>query len=65
MGMGFEDEDFNLPRYKDLVGCLYKPLPYLLLGDEIFSLKPWLMGPFPENNLSEKDRISPLPTQNN
>ena len=29
-------------------------LPYVFVGDEIFSLKPWLMKPFPGRNLEEK-----------
>ena len=32
-------------------------LPYVLLGDDIFPLKPWLMKPFPGKNLSEEQRV--------
>ena len=38
MGMRFEVKDFILPQDKDLEECPYKPLPYFLLGDEIFPL---------------------------
>ena len=32
-------------------------LPYVLVGDDIFPLKPWLMKPFPGNGLPELERI--------
>ena len=34
-----------------------KNLPYVLLGDEIFPLRPWLMKPYPEKQLDETQRI--------
>ena len=40
MGIRFATNDFNLPIAEKLNGCAYKPLPYFLLGDEIFPLKP-------------------------
>lgn len=57
MGNRFSDKDFHLPEDQDLCGCPYKPLPYFLVGDEIFPLKSWLMGPYPGNNLTEPLRI--------
>ena len=57
MGNRFANEDFHLPKAKDLKGCKYKPLPYFLVGDEIFPLKSWLMRPFPGSNLSEEHKI--------
>lgn len=32
-------------------------LPYVLIGDEIFPLKPWLMKPYPGRNLDEPHRV--------
>ena len=34
-----------------------KTLPYVLLGVDIFPLKPWLMKPNPGKNLDEPKRI--------
>jgi hypothetical protein len=33
------------------------PLPYVILGDEGFGLKPWLMRPFPGSNLPPKEAV--------
>ena len=35
-------------------GCKFSPLPYFVLGDEIFLLKNWLMKPYPGINSNEK-----------
>ena len=32
-------------------------LPYVLIGDGIFPLKPWFMKPFPGRNLNDNRRI--------
>lgn len=32
-------------------------LPYVLIGDDIFPLKPWLLKPYPGKNLTEAKRI--------
>ena len=42
--------DFKLQKY-DLHDC-----PYFLLGDEILSLKKWLMRPFPGKTADEEKR---------
>ena len=44
----------NIPPPRHL-GCLLNPLPYYLVGDEIFSLKTWLK-PYP-GQPSEEERI--------
>ena len=57
MGIRFADQDFELPKDQKLSGCDYGELPYFLVGDEIFPLKPWLMRPFPGRRLPEDERI--------
>ncbi|XP_066910825.1 putative nuclease HARBI1 [Clytia hemisphaerica] len=57
MGMRFEEKDFDLPKDEKLSGCNFGPLPYFLVGDEIFPLKYWLMRPFPGRFLLEEERI--------
>ena len=32
-------------------------LPYVLIGDEIFPLKPWLIKPYPGRSLDEQRRV--------
>ena len=34
-----------------------KNLPYVLVGDDIFPLKLWLLEPYPGKNLSESERV--------
>ena len=57
MGEGFEYGTIKLPNPSQVVGCDYDPLPYFILGDEIFPLKSWLLRPFGERNLSEEKLI--------
>ena len=56
LGQRFENETINLPKAKTLEGCSFDPLPYFLVGDEIFPLKQWMMRPYP-GNLTESQRI--------
>ena len=39
MGQEFESVGMKLPAPEDLSSCSFEPLPYFLLGDEIFPLK--------------------------
>ena len=55
-GKAFENLPTRLQIPKpNLVGD--KELPFVLLGDDIFPLKPWLMKPFPGTKLDESQRI--------
>jgi len=56
MGKGFKQNLLKLPRPETLHGCEYDPLPYYLVGDEIFPLKTWMMRPYP-GKLDEEQRI--------
>ena len=58
MGKAFEDGTINFPAAIHLPGCDQLPsLPYFLVGDEIFALKPWLMHPYPGRNIPEEKSI--------
>ena len=45
IGRRFESGKVNLPPPESLQDCTFDPLPYYMVGDEIFPLKPWLMRP--------------------
>lgn len=47
MGKAFEDGSISLPKPEHLPGCNLPRLPYYLVGDKIFALKPWLQCPCP------------------
>ena len=55
-GQAFENSptNFNVPC-PTLHGT--ETLPYVLIGDDIFPLKPWLMKPFPGKGLSEPQKV--------
>ena len=58
MGKAFEDGTINFPAAVHLPGCDQLPsLPYFIVGDKIFALKPWLMRPYPGRNISEERSI--------
>ena len=52
-----ENSALQLPQPATLDGCNYDPLPYFLVGDEIFPLKSWLMHPYPCRTLKEEESI--------
>lgn len=55
-GQCFEDHpsEMHLPSSSTHGG---HNLAYVLVGDDIFPLKPWLMKPYPGKNLSEFERV--------
>ena len=57
MGKKLEQCALNIPCATTLNGCLYDPLPYFLIVDEIFPLKTYLMRPCPGSALTEKKSV--------
>ena len=43
MGAAFDNEEFDIPDPRNIND---HTLPYVLVADEMFQLKPWLMKPF-------------------
>lgn len=56
MGAKLENGEFDVPPPSSYKSCSFDPLPYFLVGDEIFPLKTWLMRPFP-GQLSHSQKI--------
>ena len=57
MGKQLAQENLNLPCASTLEDCAYDPLPYFLVGDEIFTLKTYLMRPYPGSQLNEEKSV--------
>ena len=57
MGNGFEDNKMFLPDPKKLSSFHQKELPYFILGDDIFALKPWHMRGYRGADLTEEQRV--------
>ena len=57
MGQRLANGTLNFPDPSTLEGCSYDPLPYFLVGDEIFPLKTWLMRPYPGSGLTLEGSI--------
>ena len=55
-GQKVEAGEMNIPPPRHLESCSFDPLPYYLVGDEIFPLKIWLIRPYP-GQLSGEERI--------
>jgi len=51
-----EDNALGLPPPEPLTGCT-SDLPYFIVADEAFALKPWLMKPYPRRNMAIEQRI--------
>ena len=54
MGRAFLNNEMHIPLPNSING---HSLPYVIVADEIFGLKPWLMKPFPGKDLTETDAI--------
>ena len=57
MGKMLENNRLKVPLPEKLDECKFEPLPYFLVGDEIFPLKSWLIRPYPGKNLTEEQRV--------
>ena len=57
MGKAFENGCVLLPEPEHLLGCSLPFVPYFLVEDEIFALKPWLLRPYPGKNIKEDQSI--------
>ena len=56
IGGMIEARELDIPAHSTYMTCDFDPLPYFLVGDEIFSLKTWFMRPYP-GKLTKKQRI--------
>ena len=54
MGIRFENNGFDIPE-SEVVSSV--ELPYVLVSDEIFPLKSWLMKPYPGKNIAEESEV--------
>lgn len=50
-----EDNTLNIPPPEDLPGR-QTPIPYVVVTDEAFGLKPWMMRPYPRTQLDNNKR---------
>ena len=56
MGKMIDSKKMGIPEASKYATCDFDPLPYFLVGDEIFPLKTWLMRPYP-GKLDKEQRI--------
>ena len=54
IGRMFSEGGMNVPAPSIVNGCDFDPLPYYMVGDEIFPLKTWLMRPYPRRLTEEQ-----------
>ena len=57
VGERFKRGIFNLPESKHLHECKFSLLPCYLLGDEVVSLKSWLLRPYPRKNMTKEQHV--------
>ena len=57
LGKALESNGLHIPKDEPLEGCAFSPLPYYLLGDDIFPLKKWLIKPYPGRNLTDEEKV--------
>lgn len=52
LGRGLENYSLNVPEARILPG-MQEPVPYVIVGDEVFPLKPYLLRPYPASTLHQ------------
>lgn len=57
LGKAAKSGRLYFPPSEPLDGFASNPVPYFFVGDEVFSRKPWIQGPFPGKNLPQDKRI--------
>ena len=57
MGKRLSAGEMNNPETRSLPGCPFDPLPFYFLGEAIFSLKIWLIRPYPGKMLQEDQSV--------
>lgn len=57
MGQRLAAGSLNFPEPKPIEGCSFNPLPYHLVGDEIFPLRKYLMRPYPGAGITHEKSI--------
>lgn len=56
LGEALEDQTLGLPEPAPLPGD-DRPMPFHLIGDDAFPLRPWMMKPFAARGLDNRERI--------
>ena len=56
LALAIEDNKLSLPSPEYLAGCS-ECLPFVLVGDDAFALKPYFMKPYPQQGLSIEKRV--------
>ena len=57
IGIKFDADKMNVPPPTQIVDTNNYKFPYVLVGDEAFPLKHYLMRPYPRNNLNLERRV--------
>ncbi|KAM4526269.1 uncharacterized protein V3H82_000654 isoform 2-T2 [Fundulus diaphanus] len=57
LGIGMDRGTLHVPPKGPLPGAADVDVPYVMVGDGAFPLKPYLMRPYPEHNLTDRKQI--------
>lgn len=56
LSRALEDKKLSIPPSKELPGR-QRPVPYAVVADEAFGLKPWILRPYPRAQLDKNKQI--------